>query len=271
MTEPTFRRDLFHGTARAYDEFRPPYPSELITDLTARAGADGTGKVLDLACGTGQVSFALCEGFAEIWAVDQEPDMIEVARRRAERAGLAERFHFLACAAEELAAPDRHFDLVTVGNAFHRVRRDQVAHAILGWLRPGGYLALLWGGAPWFGDAPWQQALAATMDRWRRRLPDQGPNTASFEAARGARPDRQILADAGFDFVGRYSFAVTQLWTADELAGFLASTAALSAAMLADHAAEFDAELRAALQASQPDGGFSQDTVIAYDLARRPT
>ena len=142
--------------------------------------------------------------------------------------------------------------------------------AILGWLRPGGYLALLWGGPPWLGDERWQQALTATMERWRPRLPGQGPGEAAYQAARETRPDLQILADSGFDVIGRYSFAVTHIWTADELAGFLASTAALSAAMLGDHAAEFNADLLAGLRASQPDGRFSQQAVDAYELARRP-
>jgi hypothetical protein len=33
-------------------------------------GADGSRRHLDLACGTGQISFAMQDRFAEIWAVD---------------------------------------------------------------------------------------------------------------------------------------------------------------------------------------------------------
>jgi hypothetical protein len=44
----------------------------LITERAARSGADGTGSLLDLVCGTRQLSFALHEKFAETWAVDQE-------------------------------------------------------------------------------------------------------------------------------------------------------------------------------------------------------
>jgi SAM-dependent methyltransferase len=241
-----------------------------MADLVAKTRADGTGALLDLACGTGQVGFPLAESFAEIWAVDQEPEMIEVVRHKAEQAGIAGRFRLVVCPAEELPAPERHFDLVAVGNAFHRLPRHQVASAIFGWLRPGGYVALLWGGAPWFGDEPWQRSLAATMERWRARLPGQGPGEDTYQAARKAHPDMKILADSGFDVIGHYSFAMTHVWTADELAGFFASTGALSAAMLGDYAAEFDADLRAALDASRSDGRFCQRTVVAYELARKP-
>lgn len=267
--DPAFRVDLYRGTARAYDRYRLPYTADLIADLAARTGADGTGRLLDLACGTGPVAFALAGRFAEIWAVDQEPDMIDFARQKAGRASDGTRFRFLASSVERLAAPAGHFDLVTVGNAFHRLPRRLVAPAILGWLRPGGFLALVWGGSPHAGAQPWQRTMAATMQRWQDRL-GEARIPASYQADRDARPDQQILARAGFEVVGRYSVPLCHVWTADELAGFVASTAVLSAAALGEHAAEFDADLRRELASCQPDGRFSQRGEFAYDLARRP-
>jgi SAM-dependent methyltransferase len=270
MTDPAFRTDLYRGTARAYDEFRPPYPAGLIADLSARSGADGSGRLLDLACGTGQVAFALSAGFAEIWALDQEPGMIDIAREKAAQSGDAARFRFLTGAAEELAVPAGHFDLVTIGNAFHRLRRAVMARAVAGCLRPGGFLALLWGGPPWLGDEPWQHALTATMQRWQHRPGADQRIPAGYAEARDARPDGEILTEAGFEIVGRYPFAVKRDWTLAEIAGFVASTSVLSAAALGELAPEFDADLRRELSASQPDGRFRQETEMAYDLARRP-
>jgi SAM-dependent methyltransferase len=270
MTDPAFRADLYRGTARAYDQFRPPYPAMLIADMSARTGADGTGRLLDLACGTGQVAFALSAGFAEIWAVDQEPEMIEVAREKAARSGDAARFRLLTGAVEALAAPAGHFDLVTIGNAFHRLPRAITARAAATWLRPGGVLALLWGGSPWFGNEAWQHALTDTMERWQHRLGADERIPAGYAAARDARPDAEVLAEAGFEIVGRYLFIVKRGWTSDEIAGHLASTSVLSHQALGENAAEFHADLRRALSASQPDGRFRQETELAYDLARRP-
>jgi SAM-dependent methyltransferase len=270
MTDPAFRPNLYRGTARAYDQFRPPYPAGLIADLSARTGSAGGGRLLDLACGTGQVAFALSAGFAEVWALDQEPGMIDVAREKAARSGESARFRFVTGAAEELAAPAGHFDLVTIGNAFHRLPRAVVARAIVGWLRPGGYLALLWGGSPWLGDEPWQHALTTTMDRWQSRPGAYERIPAGYAEARDARTDAQILTEAGFEVMGRYSFIVKRDWTAAEIAGYLASTSVLSQQALGEGAAEFDAELRRDLDAAQPDGRFRQETEMAYDLARRP-
>src|SRR5215469_1394588 len=93
MADPRFRADLYRGTAEWYDAYRPPYPRELIDTLTSTIGADGTGRLLDIACGTGQVAFALRSYFAEIWAADQEPAMIAVAARKA--AGEPTPFRFI--------------------------------------------------------------------------------------------------------------------------------------------------------------------------------
>jgi ubiquinone/menaquinone biosynthesis C-methylase UbiE len=148
-----FRPDLYRGTAEYYDKFRVPYPQALISDLSERIVLSGSTTLLDLACGPGTVAFALRDRFTQVVAVDQEPDMIAVARAKA-----GPSVRCVVSAAEEFTAPPASFDLVTIGNAFHRLPREAVAAAAFRWLCPGGHLALLWGGNPWDNaDAPWQQ------------------------------------------------------------------------------------------------------------------
>lgn len=270
MTTQDFRPDLYRGTAGYYEAFRLSYPAELISDLAARTGADGTRRLLDLACGTGQVSFALRDRFAEIWAVDQEPGMIAVARQKAAASGDAARWRFVTAAAEQLAAPHQAFSLITIGNAFHRLRRDTVASRTGQWLKPGGYLALLWGGSPAEGDAAWQRAMRETVLRWQQRAGTAGRIPAGYEAGRAARPDAEVLRAAGLEIGGRFQFAAAHRWSEDAIAGYLASTSVLSPAALGEYAAAFDRDLRAALRASEPGGEFRQEASFAYDLARRP-
>ena len=250
MTDPTFRADLYRGAGRDYDRYRLPYPRPLIADLAQRTHAQG--RLLDLACGTGQLTFALCDQFAETWAVDLEPDMIDVVRAKGD-------VHTEVCAAEDLAAPADYFDLVTIGNAFHRLRRTPVAANVQRWLRPGGFLALVWGRAPWDGDEPWQQALSATMERWRpaSRIP------ASWEEARRSTPDAAILKAAGFQIVGHYEFPTAHVWTPDSVVGFLYSTSVLSRQALGDLAPDFEQDVRRILT-----GELRQLIDFGYDLAR---
>jgi ubiquinone/menaquinone biosynthesis C-methylase UbiE len=270
MADPVFRQDLYRGTAGSYDRFRLPYPQQLIDDLVRRTGADGTGRLLDLACGTGHVSFALRRHFAEIWAVDQEPDMTALAGQKAEALGDAARFRILTCAVEELDAPAGGFDLVTMGNAFHRVQRDVVAARTLRWLRPGGFLALLWGGGANRGNAPWQQTLRDVLERWQSRTTDGDRIPAGYETAQRERQDLLILREAGFGQLERHEFGFGHEWTVDELIGHAFSTAVLSEAALGDLAPDFVADLRRELLAVEPSGRFRQVSTFACELARRP-
>jgi SAM-dependent methyltransferase len=268
VTYPQFRADLYQGTAEAYDGYRPLYPADLIVSLARRTGADGTGRLLDLACGTGHVAFALADRFAEIWLADQEPDMIAVVKRKA--AGDPGRFRYLTGAAERLDLPPATFDLVTIGNAFHRLPRDVVTANVRRWLRPGGHLALLWGGSPNLGGEPWQQTLQAVMYRWHDRNAADRRIPAGYDEDRRARPDLEILAAAGFEIVASFEATVGRSWTIDEILGYVASTSILSPSALGADAEEFETDLRSALRSCDPDEPYWQDATFKCELARVP-
>lgn len=68
--EPRFAAGLYRGTAGHYDRYRLPYPRALLDDLLYRAAVTGRGRLLDLACGTGQLAFPLRGRFALAWAAE---------------------------------------------------------------------------------------------------------------------------------------------------------------------------------------------------------
>ncbi len=273
MADSAFRTDLYRGTGQDYDRFRLPYPRRLIDDLAARTRADGSGSLLDLACGTGQLAFAMRGLFAQILAVDQEPGMISVVRAKARAAGAAE-ITAVVAAAEDLSVPEGTLDLVAVGNAFHRLPRDAVAAMMLRSLRPGAHVALAWSDAPWDGDDPWQRALAAAMRRWRDRAEQAegaGPRVpAGYDQARRDRSDLEVLSIAGFEPEGRYSFPVEHAWTPDAITGFLFATSILSRRALGPLAAEFEADVHRELAPYASGGTLRQVIDFGYELARRP-
>jgi ubiquinone/menaquinone biosynthesis C-methylase UbiE len=269
VDEPEFRPDLYRGTARHYDRFRVPYPPALIDDLLARAEVNGEGRLLDLACGTGQISFAVHNSFEEVWAVDQETDMIGFGREKAEVAGIRN-IGFVTSSAEDLGAPEQSFDLVAIGNAFHRLRREIVARNARRWLRPGRYLALLWSETPWIGEASWQQAMSATLDRWMTKMNAHTRIPPGWEQVRAERPDRDVLQEAGFQVVGSYEFPMVHRWTPEALAGLVQSTSFLPSEVLGDLADDFEEDLRRELASCGPAGQLSQTIRFAYELARRP-
>ena len=269
MNDPRFRADLFRGTAGYYDRFRVGYPPSLFDDLARRSGANGAGTLLDLACGPGLIGFAMHGRFREVWAVDQEPDMIELARQKAATAGIGT-MRFEVSAAEDLSVPEGSFDLIAIGNAFHRMQREDVAARAYRWLRPGGFVALLWGGSPWLGPESWQRAMSETMERWRALARGQDRIPAGYAENRERRPDLDILRDTGFEPAGFYKFPVSWEWTPDTLIGFAYSTSVVSREALGDLAPGFEEDLRREVLACEPSGVFRQTIDFDYELARRP-
>src|SRR5512135_2864207 len=86
---PNIAADAFSGTAEAYLAFRPPYPAALIGDLLAHARLAPAPRLVDLASGPGRVALALAPAFAQVDAVDLEPDMVEVGARETARLGFS--------------------------------------------------------------------------------------------------------------------------------------------------------------------------------------
>ncbi|MEX3105683.1 MULTISPECIES: bifunctional 2-polyprenyl-6-hydroxyphenol methylase/3-demethylubiquinol 3-O-methyltransferase UbiG [unclassified Streptomyces] len=293
----SFRPDLYRGTADYYDRFRLAYPDTMLADLVHRTSPSGHGRLLDLACGTGQLAFPLRAWFAEVWAVDAEADMGDVVRAkagaggevadagaggggdaadakavsdRAEVGGGVGRVRAVTAKAEDLEMDAGSVELVVIGNAFHRLPRDLVARCVLSWLEPGGHLALCWSTSPWAGPLDWQQAFGAVLRRWQEALGATSRVPSSAEQRRRTDPDGEVLRRAGFEPAVRHEFAVEHRWTLGELAGHVRSTSFLPPSVLADRAAEFDGDLMAVLSPYTVDGHLTETVSFAYDLARKP-
>lgn len=265
---PQFRTDLYQGTAEYYDRYRIPYPSSMVDDLVARAGLTGSGRLLDLACGTGRVAFAMFDHFSEVVAVDQEEESVSYAGSVAPERG-AHRIRWQTGRAEDLDL-DGPFELITIGDAFHRLDRRRIAALSLEWLQPGGHIALLSTSMPWGGSVPWQQTALELLLHWTEVADSLANIPPDLEQAMTQAPNTTVLSDAGFALVGDYEFVLPYVWTLDTLTGFAFSTSILSRAALGDHVAAFERDLKDRLLAVQPDGKFEECVSFKYELARRP-
>ena len=101
----------------AYDEIADQYEKKIWFDqhilgvarLRRKLLAKANGKILEVACGTGQ-NFSLFAPNSEITAVDLSPKMLEIARENATKHGL--NVNLLGMDAERLEFPDGSFDTV---------------------------------------------------------------------------------------------------------------------------------------------------------------
>ncbi|TLF77579.1 class I SAM-dependent methyltransferase [Nocardia cyriacigeorgica] len=117
--------NLFAGTAWHYARYRPGYPEMFFSDLIASYHLDGSGRLLDLGCGTGQLILGLAAHVAEAVGVDPESAMLVEAARRAQAAQITN-VTWLQGRAEDLPDSLACFDLVTMGRSFHWMERERI-------------------------------------------------------------------------------------------------------------------------------------------------
>lgn len=264
---PNLSPAAFAGTAEDYARYRPPYPPALIDSLLTFVR--GRDRVLDLACGPGRVALALAPVFGEVYAVDSELEVVAVGRRiAAERA--VTNVSWYSCRAEEFQAPEASFDLITIGEAFHRLDQGAVRALAMHWLKPGGVLATMGCGAILQGKRGWQLAVRELAAAWTRTAFPSG----WASAREGALTDIRALTDAfeadGFIDVTNLTFDEPTAWTVDGVAGYLRSTSICSPSILGAQRAQFETSLRATLLELNPAGVFPEILEFGLTVARRP-
>ncbi len=139
------RPESFNEVAELYDRARPLYPRAIVDDIVALTGAQPGDRVLEIGCGTGQITVPLAERGVRITALEPGTELAAIARAKLaaypDAAVVELRF-------EDYDLPAEPFDLVVSATAFHWVDpRIRVAKSAMA-LKPGGFLAIIhthWG------------------------------------------------------------------------------------------------------------------------------
>jgi ubiquinone/menaquinone biosynthesis C-methylase UbiE len=139
--------DLYASWARVYDYFYPDRSAEV--DYWTRLAASSGVRILDLMCGTAEVSLGLSRRNHRVLGVDLSPVMLRLGSQRKEATAshTARNLSLTQGSALAIPAPDAAFDLAMVsGNgSFNHLERT-CALAALRELRrilcPGGVLGL---------------------------------------------------------------------------------------------------------------------------------
>lgn len=98
-------------------------------------------KVLDVACGTGNLALPAARAGADVTGIDIAPNLVEQARENAKREGL--KVQFDEGDAEALPYADASFDVVvTMFGAMFAPRPELVAAELKRVCRPGGVIAM---------------------------------------------------------------------------------------------------------------------------------
>jgi hypothetical protein len=195
--------------------------------------------------------------------------MIEVGKAEAARRR-SKNVTWMFARAEDLAAPDEWFELITIGEAFHRLDQRLIAAQSLRWLKPRGCIAMIGCDDILSGRGAWQRIAVSVGERWTHRAFPDGWASSTADTNRGPNDQKRVLEAAGFEDVANYLFVEPHVWTVDSIVGYLYSTSVCSRRLLGDDLGKFEAEIRAALLADNPNGIFSEPMKFGYTLGRKP-
>src|SRR5580698_4876179 len=169
LPESTARRygKVFDGIAAEYDRHRPTYPDELVDQACRVAGIGSGDHVLEVGCGSGQLTRGLVARGLHVTALEPGKSLIALARQNLEGAGEVE---FVNAQFEDASLPREQFKAVFSASAFHWVDPKVSWQKAADVLVPGGTLALV----QYFGleeqrSKPDQEAALAAI---RKVAPD---------------------------------------------------------------------------------------------------
>jgi len=265
---PMVPPDLFAGTAAYYAQFRRGYPDDMLPHVVARFGLDGTGRLLDLGCGTGHLALPLAARFADAIGLDPEPEMLAAAAAAADRAGVRN-VRWLQGSDRDLGrlrAELRPVRLVTIGRAFHWMNQDATLRELDDLVEPAGGLVLTSDNEMiWNQAGVWQEAVQAVIQRWLG---------SAQRAGSGARatphdPFEVHLARSPFARVEHYALRYRRAVTIEMIVGYLYSTSYSSRRVLGDLRESFEADVRRTLHDLNPAGSFSEEVGLDAWLAWR--
>ncbi len=136
--------EAYEALARAYDQLITPQEREQwLRDVPRRlveAGVTPPMRVLDLACGTGQLALCLAQAGYRVMGVDLSPQMLDQAAKNAQRQGV-----FLPLVQQDMRRLDLHHEVEAVlcacdGLNYMTTPEDlrQALGSVCRVLRPGG-------------------------------------------------------------------------------------------------------------------------------------
>jgi SAM-dependent methyltransferase len=216
------RKESFDAAASDYAQYRSGYPDEVVDDVVASSRLHPGSRVLEIGCGTGQLTVPLARLGVELVAVELGPNLAAIARDNlAEFPGA--RVEVIGF--EEWRLPAEPFDVVVSASAFHWIDPEVgFAKAALA-LRPGGVLTIVHahhvkGGTPGF--------FADTQPYYLRWGLSDDPffEPTAPEDAPAMFPELEERSE--FEVVHRHRFEIPRDHTADSYVGWLRTDSLVS-------------------------------------------
>lgn len=218
------RGKVFNEIAAEYDDNRPTYPDSLIDHACRVARIGNRDRVLEIGCGTGQLTRSLLARGLHVTALEPGDQLIAIARENLEDVVDLE---FVNARLEDTQLPRERYRAVFAASAIHWADPDVSWQKIADALAPDGTLALI----QYFGlqdqrSADDQEQLLSAVRRHAPEIAATWPTYRDLQSTiAGVQEHRQNVAiawawlgsyDIGRDYVADL-FEDVQLATAPML------------------------------------------------------
>lgn len=207
LPTPSERRygKVFDEVAAEYDRHRPMYPDELVDQACQVAGIGDGDQVLEIGCGSGQLTRSLVARGLHVTALEPGKNLTALARKNLEGAGAVE---FMNARFEDASCPHEHFRAVFSASALHWVDPKVSWLKIADVLVPGGTLALL----SYFGleeqrSKHDQEAVLAAMRKVAPDIAADWPTYRDLDTTLAGVGQRRENISAVWAWLGRYDVA----------------------------------------------------------------
>jgi SAM-dependent methyltransferase len=193
---------VFNEVAVEYERNRPAYPDALVDQACEVAGIRHGDRVLEIGCGTGQLTRSLLARGLRVTALEPGDQLIRIAEENMEDAGDVE---FVHARLEDMRLPRESYVAVFSASAIHWVDPDLSWRKIAEALAPGGTLALI----QYFGlkeqrSVDDQEALLSALRRHAGEIAATWPTYRDLDCTiAGVQERRQNIADA-WAWLGSY-------------------------------------------------------------------
>ena len=196
---------VFDEIAAEYDRIRPAYPDELVDQACQVAGIGPGDQVLEIGCGSGQLTRSLLTRGLHVTALEPGPNLMALARQNLEGAGAVE---FMNARFEDASCPHGHFRAVFSASALHWVDPKVSWRKIADVLVPGGTLALM----SYFGleeqrSKPDRDAVLAAVKKVAPDIAAHWPAYRDIDATLAGVEQRRENVSAVWAWLGSYDMA----------------------------------------------------------------
>lgn len=208
MPDDTLRRSygkFFDQVAAEYDRHRPTYPEQLIDLACEIAGLQGGEEVLEIGCGTGQLTGSLLARGLRVTAIEPGAQLAALAQQVPRATGQLE---VVNARLEDAPLPHARFCAAFSASAIHWIDPD------VGWQRaadalvPGGTFALI----QYFGlqeprSAADQRTLLSAMSAVAPEIAADWPRYRDLESSLAGVHERRGNISEVWSWLGDYELA----------------------------------------------------------------